>query len=381
MTPLSLMMLTHYFEDHRGGIEIVAGRLAREFAELGNSITWLATGDRSPAAIPGVDCVALSASNMIERLAGLPYPLLYPSAWRKIFAEIASHDAVVIHDGIYLTSLAGWLAARRYGKPCILIQHIGEVPYRNPVLRGLMKLANALLTKVLLRRVDRVVFISEITRRFFDNVRLRHPSDFIVNGVDTQCFHPAQDAPEVAALRSRFGLPARGPICLFVGRYVEKKGLPLMRLLAQRCPDVAFAFAGWGPLDPAQWSLANVNTFPGLSGSSLADLYRSSDVFILPSIGEGFPLVLQEALASGLPAICGEDTATADPAATPLLAAVQIDPAQPEATASRLEVALRETLAQPRDAEALHSFALTHYAWAQTASRYMAILQELTEQG
>ena len=380
MTPLSLVMLTHYFEDHRGGIEIVAGQLAREFAAQGSKVTWLATNDHAPADIQGVACGALSASNMIERLAGLPYPLLFPSAWRKIGAAIASHDAVVMHDGIYLTSLAGWLAARRHGKPCVLIQHIGEVPYRNPLLRGLMKLANALLTKPLLRRVERVVFISEITRRFFGDLRLRHPAEFIVNGVDTKCFHPARDASEVAALRMRLGLPAKGPVCLFVGRYVEKKGLPLMQQLAQRCPDVTFAFAGWGPLDPGQWSLANVRAYSSLSGASLADLYRACDAFMLPSIGEGFPLVLQEALASGLPAICGDDTATADPAATPMLSAVRIDPDQPESTAAKLELALRDILEKPRDAQALHEFACRHYAWSHSAARYLAILHDLTAQ-
>ena len=44
---MKLLMATHFFESHRGGIEIVAGRLAREFARTGIEVTWLAT-DASP---------------------------------------------------------------------------------------------------------------------------------------------------------------------------------------------------------------------------------------------------------------------------------------------------------------------------------------------
>ena len=40
---MKLLTVTHYFESHRGGIEIVAGQLAREFARSGMEVTWLAT--------------------------------------------------------------------------------------------------------------------------------------------------------------------------------------------------------------------------------------------------------------------------------------------------------------------------------------------------
>ena len=41
----------------------------------------------------------------------------------------------------------------------------------------------------------------------------------------------------------------------------------------------------------------------------VAELYRAADAFLLPSRGEGFPLTVQEAMASGLPVVLAEDPA------------------------------------------------------------------------
>jgi glycosyltransferase involved in cell wall biosynthesis len=378
-TSMSLTMVTHYFANHRGGIEIVAGRLAREFANLGMRVSWLATGAADPSSPDRMICQTLSASNIVERATGLPYPLLFPSAWRHMVKAVATADAVLVHDGIYVTSVAAYLAARWHRKPFLLVQHIGEVPYRNPLLRGMMKVANALVTRPLLRRADQVVFISEVTRRFFADVAFRRHPVVIFNGVDTALFHPPASAAEVTELRRTFRLPADEPVCLFVGRYVEKKGLPLLEMLARSRPDITFAFAGWGPLDPARWSLPNVRTFPGLSGQGLADLYRACTIFVLPSVGEGYPLVLQEALASGLPCICGEETARADPAAASLLTTIPVAADDPASGLAALDRAVTQVMCDSHDdAGRRRAFACAHYDWAQAAQRYRDILAGLT---
>ena len=379
---MNLLIVTHYFESHRGGIEIVAGRLAQEFARSGIDVAWLATDATPPPnskAEPRLRAIPLAAGNIAERSIGIPYPILAPASFWRIVREVKTADAVLIHDALYLTSLAAFLAARWFGKPVVVVQHIGAVPFRNPILRRTMAIANRFLTRPILARSDQTVFISESTAQHFNGLKYRTRPVVIFNGVDTEVFSPPSGADEIAAERRHFGLPVECPIALFVGRFVEKKGLPVLERLAKARPDLVFAFAGWGPLDPRSWKLPNVRVFDTLAGSALARLYRASDLLVLPSTGEGFPLVIQEALACGLRVICGEETASADAGASPVMTAVSVDPKDPDRTAALFERALASCLEEASDCgrSARAEFAAARYSWPRAAARYAEMLMRL----
>lgn len=373
-----LLAVSSFFDTHRGGLEIVAGRLARELAGRGFQVTWLAT-DATPAPeVPPVRAVPVRAWNIAERRLGVPFPLPSPRALARLAGEVKACDVVLLHDGLYATSVAALIAARLHGKPVIIVQHIGAVPYRSPLLRGLMALANRLVARPMLAAADQVVFISAFVREFFAAVRFRRPPLLIFNGVDTEVFRPGEPAAR-GSTRERLGLPAHGPVALFVGRFVEKKGLHLLRRTAALRPDLTFAFAGWGVIDPTTWGLPNVRVFSGLQGESLAELYRVSDALVLPSRGEGFPLVIQEALACGLPVVCNTESCTADPAAAPLLRGVELGehdaPGHPEAIAAALDAAL----AAPGDAAARLALVRERYAWSAVAERYASLIHQLVD--
>jgi glycosyltransferase involved in cell wall biosynthesis len=230
---MKLLILSHYFDAHRGGVEIVAGRLAEELS-WDFDVLWLATGEtQATRAKPRTRRQSLAATNAIERAAALPYPLLSFSAISMIFGAARESDAILAHDAIYMTSVAGFLASRIYRKPFVVVQHIGLVPYRNPLFAALMRAANRLVVRPILQRADQVVFISETTRRHFASVDFKRAPCVIFNGVDASIFHPPTDEAEIAAARMSLKLPADAPIVLFVGRFVEKKGLAILERLAR----------------------------------------------------------------------------------------------------------------------------------------------------
>ena len=80
--------------------------------------------------------------NLVERKLGVPFPIPKPSAFSKLRRAISEADVVLIHDCLYLSNIATFILARQRGIPIILLQHIGHVTYKNPLLSGLMKLAN-----------------------------------------------------------------------------------------------------------------------------------------------------------------------------------------------------------------------------------------------
>jgi starch synthase len=169
------------------------------------------------------------------------------------------------------------------------------------------------------------------------------------------------------------------PVALFVGRFVEKKGLHILSRMARLRPNILWAFAGWGHLQPTAWALPNVVVYSDLAGASLAALYRASDVLVLPSKGEGFPLVIQEALACGLPVVCSADTAGADRAASGFLSAVPLDEQEPDATALAFCEEIGRALAgrgnAGRSSEDRFEFVLQRYCWKATAAQYLELIR------
>jgi phosphatidyl-myo-inositol dimannoside synthase len=377
---MRITLVTHYYPAHRGGIELVAAQIAgRLAASHGAEIAWHASDCDTPPAIPGVACFPARAWNGIERRAGVPYPLWSAGALRRLACAAREADAVHIHDCLYLPNLVAYAAARAAGKPVLVTQHIGMVPYRNPLLRLLLFLAYSVFARIVLGGADRVAFISESVRRYFQQfVSFRAPAELVPNGVDTAAFRPVDEARRTQ-LRRALGVKPGGALLLFVGRFVEKKGLPLLHELVRRMPEATWVFAGWGPLDPERWRLPNVQVMRGRSGAELAELYQAADLLVLPSTGEGFPLVVQEAMACGTPALAGTDTAAGCPDAAALLLSEEVAGAD---AVDRWErrvnglVGSRE-LAALRPAVA--AYAAKNWSWEQCAARYAALLRELVE--
>ncbi len=291
MTTPRLLTVSNYFDTHRGGLEIVAGRLARELAGRGFEVTWLAS-DATPApagCLPrGLTTASFRVWNVAERRLGVPWPVLSPAAVARLWREVRRADAVLLHDSLYMTSIVTFIAAKLSRTPLTVIQHIGAVPYRSPILRGLMAIANRHVARPILGGATQVVFISQFVREYFGRLRFRRAPLLIFNGVDTEVFRPAE--PEArAAARARFGFAPGDRVAVFVGRFVEKKGVAVLGKTAAMRPDLTFAFAGWGLIDPAAWGLPNVRVFSDLSGASLAELYRRGRRLRVAEPGRGVP--------------------------------------------------------------------------------------------
>ena len=359
---MKILTVSHFFESHGGGIERVAAHLNREFARSGHQATWAASGAADDLA--SFTTIALKCFDPAEKLTGLPMPIPGLAAIRALARAVRAHDAVIVHDALYFTSIIGVLLAKMNGRPVVLIQHIARIGFRSRALRGLMHLANLLVTRPMIACANHRIFISDHVRRRLMGDPPRRKSMLLYNGVDTSTFFPST----VSSMRTD------GRMLIFVGRFVQKKGLAILEQVATKRPDLHFVLIGRGPISPESWGLPNVAVMGMQTQQTIAELYRAADLLLLPSVGEGFPLVVQEAMACGLPVICGSDSAQADPTAAQWLRGVDIDLKDIEASANRCSTAIDQLFLSPIDKAEMARYAGNKYRWDHMAAEIVQCL-------
>jgi glycosyltransferase involved in cell wall biosynthesis len=372
---MRILLVTHFYPAHGGGVEIVAAHLARHMVAAGHDLVWCASDVDDAPSLTGVRVMQMRTSNVVERTSGMPYPLWGLRSLLRLGGLVRSADAVHVHDCIYIGSLVAAWMAHRHGKPLIVTQHIGPKPL--PLLpRTLLAMAYRLGAWIVLARAANVAFISPVGRRHFEQItgplpHYRH----VPNGVDHGLF--AMVTVQPSRLRADLGFDPALPLMLFVGRFVPTKRLPLLRQMAKATPHWQWCVIGEGPVQPADWELSNVRVLPFMSQTDLAGYYRAADLLVLPSEGEGFPLVVQEAMACGLPACITATVAAGGSMPTSLWLELpevrgESDQGGVAAIQSWLEGPLHQRVAQ-REACARH--ARSCWDWAAAARSHLSGLK------
>jgi len=143
------------------------------------------------------------------------------------------------------------------------------------------------------------------------------------NWVDLERF---KNLPDKTALRAQFGWPVDKKVVLFLHRVVERKGahwiVPIAREVVARYPaphptrdgvpgasrDLLFVVAGSGPYEDrlknevqAAGLVESVRLVGGVPNREAIRYFAAADVYMVPSLEEGFPRTLLEAMAAGCP--------------------------------------------------------------------------------
>lgn len=179
--------------------------------------------------------------------------------------------------------------------------------------RGLQKLLGRLRLRNILicaEKSEKVIVVNEPLIEELAKLGVkREKMVFIPNSVDTSFFSINKN-PET---RKKYKIAHDDVMILFVGRLDHQKGLEYLVKAAKaldRRFKVFIVGSGEGEykrrlLNMAEGSENIIFTGP-LFDDDLKEIYASSDIFVLPSLFEGMPTVLLEAMASGLPIIASD---------------------------------------------------------------------------
>jgi glycosyltransferase involved in cell wall biosynthesis len=375
---MKVLLVSNYYPEHVGGIEAVAHQLSRWYRRHGHQVRWMAGDVRRNPHVGHVDDVPLRIWNVTESRLGFPYPLPSPISLTSVVREVERCDVVHVHDCLYAANVVAYGAARRVGRPVLVTQHIAGVRYRHAPVRWLQRMAYASVGSRLLSGADQVVFVSQsVLEHFAAHTTFRNPPQLLENGIDLEVFMPA-DATERRRLKERLNFPAEKPLMLFVGRFVEKKGIGLLRTAIEDTPDWSWLLIGRADDEnPSNWKLANLSILPPQSQEDLRDFYAAADIVVLPSTGEGFPLVAQEAMACGTPVVVSDETAgRAAPEVRALLFSSSLDSRHLVSVARGALTKLQSSPGLRRQAAQL---ALQRWSAECSAQRYEEIMAGLVQ--
>ena len=313
-----LVAIDQWFPDRQAGSARLAAASAAGLAARGHQVTVLAprNGSVGESQEAGVVVRRVLARN------ALPQTLTDPvETWRHARDLPADgFDVLLAHES---TTAVG-LRSRAKRTPLALMFHASAAReqrfLRSQLRPGLRKLSTYalapsldLLERQAVSAADRILVLSGFSRSLLEE---DHEIDAgristVPGLVDTERFTPGDGT---ASARARLGLETAGPILLTVRRLEPRMGIDrLLRALPLLGRDDAtLVVAGSGSLSgalprlAAELGVAERVLFVGpvADDSRLADWYRASDLFVLPTTAyEGFGMATVEALSSGTPVV------------------------------------------------------------------------------
>lgn len=296
-------------------------------------------------------------TNALAGLGGLAMDRLrrLPFAWRRRWARSAdaalgkAAGRLARRSGLGLVSYSyfGYDAFRAYGRGGLLFQvHPHPTTMRHLLRDELVRnpeCASSLETEWELAlpeqdfqhlveetaMASRYMVASSFTRRtLIENGAQPAAIRVIPYGVDLERFSPGKRGPRKRELH-----------LLFVGRINQRKGLKYllqaMRLLKGRAVHLLICGRPVDDLPLLKEASAQIEVRPFVSAEALVAAYRQADLFVFPSVAEGFGQVLLEAMACGAPILSTTSTAAPDLIEDGVQGFI-VEPARPDQLAARI---------------------------------------------
>ena len=299
---MRVLQVSPYYPPHIGGIEFHVEALSRKLVEAGHEVV-VYTSDvprsRRHEVMHGVEVHRFKCV-----LSPLNNPLM-PGLLPKLLQR-ERFDVVHAHGHFHISSSLTVFSDLFVNRPLVLTSHGAILGYRG-WRRGVEVIFNGTLGKLTLRSVDKIIALSATQADIMEELGAeRRKMAIIPLWMDLSRIVLEAD---VAKFRHIYRLDDR-KVVLFVGRLLPIKGL-IYLIEAAKYTETKPAVVIIGGEAPGysgtkrsleqkvqQLGLERDVFFLGtFAKGDLGAAYRAADLFVLPSLGEGLPLVLLEAMA------------------------------------------------------------------------------------
>lgn len=307
---MKIVLVSDYYLPYvGGGVERVVEELARNLVTFGHEVRVLTFNpDGWPARemSEGIEIVRVPAVNL-QPVVGVPAAL---NAGLRLRRYLEDADVIHTHNLFFLLSLLTVLS--RPKSPIITTMHVGSLAHLTGAMGTFGRLYERSVGRYILRRSSAVTAVSNSVAHHAANLGTDTPIHVIPNTVDVGRFRPAPEPDEP------YG---SGQSVLFLGRFSRNKGphhlIEAIPRVVSAVPDASFEFVGQGPL---QEFLTKRMADLGLNGNArlrgkvpdVVPVLQRASVVTRPSLTEGMPLAVMEAMACGKPVVATRVGGTPD---------------------------------------------------------------------
>jgi L-malate glycosyltransferase len=291
---MRICILGHY-PPHIGGVSSHTYLLSKQLRERGDEVYILTYPHPDVKNVDGIK-VETAPSPNIKGFRGF---FFFITATFKLMSMVRQYDINLIHAHFLIPpGLIGVLVGSILGKKTVVTAHGSDllIQVKKPLLQPIIKFV--------LKRADYVLVVNTALKEKVLELGINPDKVYVTpNAVNTHKFNPKN-----LEIPADIKLNTDKPTILFVGNLVKQKGVKyLLEAKKQMNRDAELLIVGDGPLRGAMEDIVekegiNDVVFTG-ARRDVEKIMPSAQVLVLPSVSEGFPITILEALSSGLPVV------------------------------------------------------------------------------
>jgi glycosyltransferase involved in cell wall biosynthesis len=352
--------------DGPGGAEVVVFQLGQELARRGHEVLFVGPGAGTGWLGEKFKGAGLATAGFVKRNP------LDPRWVSDLAACFRTHKVDAVHAHEFAMAVYGTAAARRLGLPVVNTFH------------GAESMTHALRRRVALRwaiprsTASRAVSAATKTQLDRDLGIAANQIGVVHNGIPVRQGDPVK-------VRQELGIGADELMLLAIGNLEHRKGhLVLLRALQRLRSDglshpwrVVIAGGRGGPTRPQLEAFAAEHGFAErlhilTYRDDIADLQAAADIFVMPSLWEGLPLAMLEAMLAGN-AIIASDTSGIPEAVNTGREGLLVPPGEDAALAGALERLMTDPALRASLGQAARFRGMAEFTVDAMADRYEAL--------
>jgi len=312
---MKILEFTPYFIPYIGGQEKYVHNLCKYLVQSGHDITVITSN------IPKGNKNEINNGIKIFRYLCLGTILRNPitPGFILLKSKIENNDIVHIHNEHSTSALFAAVFRLHTDVPLVITCH-GQLKFGDSIKNFIEKIYSRLFGKMIFKISDIIIALSESDKKYIISLGIRSEKIKVIpNAIDKYHYQLDQiNDIEIHNFKNNYHLSDK-KIVLFVGQVIKRKGieylLKAIPIILKNYSNnkILFVIIGKGDMliDAKKlcYSLGIENHVLFLSDVNNKDLekfYLISDVFVLPSLSEGVPTVILEAMYFGVPVIASD---------------------------------------------------------------------------